>query len=312
MKSAAVRKKTLLLLFCAAGIQTTASSRRAAAQDAVPGVDGCLARTLAAQLRQGCITYDSLIRVIPGFADLTRNGTRACQYTVYLTDPVRYGDVARKILAPIVHPSPNDPECSWTGIRVKPARYPWSRLTSIRDRASEIITKAGYSARSFARIEDARIVIQAHNHRALEKLRTLMRRDPIIRRAVPVFGMRDGPEEVDPPIAPPREAYILVLDSLAARYAGADTVAFDVRALPNGITVKDIVARSIRLSSPNDSRCSKWKVWIHGARKWADGRIEITVLEGDWDRLYDVSCTAAGCKMRHPPMYGGDYMVRVC
>lgn len=317
MKSRVTRKNFLSILLCALGLHIAASSRQAAAQDAVPGVDSCLYKTLAAQLRTGCITYDSLIHAIPGFADLTRNGNSACQYTVYLTDPVRHGDVARKILAPIVHPMPEDDECaSFTGIRVKHARYSWPRLTSIRDRASEIIDKAHFQTdnkgRSFAVIKDARIVIEAHNRRALAKLRTMMNRDPIVRRAVPIFEMLEGPEELDPPITPPREAYLLVLDSLAARYANADTVAFIATRLPNGITVKDIVGRSLRLWSPNDRPCSKWKIWFGQPRKWADGRIEISVSEGDWEKLYSVWCTTAGCKMPDRPMNGGDYMTRVC
>jgi hypothetical protein len=311
IKSDTVRKKFLLILFWVAAIQTAASSSQPMAQ---PGVDPCLAKTLAERLRKGCIDHDSLVLVIPGFADLTRNGTQACQYTVYLIDPVRQGNVARKILAPIVHPTPDNEECRrFTGIRVRPARYSWPRLTSIANRAGEIITKAGYGSRSLAYVEDARIVIKVHNRRALEKLRALISRDAIVRRAVPVFVMMEGPEEIDPPITPPRDAYLLIFDSLAARHANADTVAFVVTTLPNGITVSDIVERSLRLSSPKDPRCSKWKIWFRGARKWADGRIEISVLEGDRDRLYSLWCTAAGCRMPDAPMYGArDYMTRVC
>lgn len=271
---------------------------------------GCRTGVLAEQLRDGCFNNDVLSRVIPGFADLSHFVPPLCAYTVYLTDPASQADNARKVLAPIVY-IPSEPGfCSETGIKVRRSRYSWSKLRSIEERAGEIIDKAGYRARTFANIRDARIVVVAHNRRALERTRILLGRDPITRSNISAYEMNDGPEELDRPVVPPRAASLIVLDSLAAHYAGSDSVAFDASTLPGGTSADDVVARRLRLKSPNDGQCSKkMKILFEETRQWVNGRIQYRVFEVDRAMLYEVTCIAARCRTSHSPLPGaGDYI----
>jgi hypothetical protein len=133
----------------------------------------------------------------------------------------------------------------------------------------------------------------------------LFSRDPITRSSVVVYKLADGPEEIDPPIIPPRAATLIVLDSLAARYAGNGIVAFDVSTLPKGVTAADVVARGLRLKAANDPPCSKKKMGFWEPRAWVDGRIQFHVDEVERDWLYEVWCTTAGCTMRYRSIPGG-------
>jgi len=171
-------------------------------------------------------------------------------------------------------------------------------------RAYEIIDKAGYSLGSDAEVRDARLVITAHNRRALERLRRLLGRDPIIRSSVVVYQLREGPEELDPPIVSPRAASLIILDSLAAHYAGSKIVGFDVSTLPKGISTADVVSRGLRLKSANEPRCYNTLLAFLEPRAWVDGRIQFHVDEPDRDRYYDVWCTKADCRMRYGSLVG--------
>jgi len=284
-------------LIVAMGAATHPSPLKAQ-EDTATAAYGCRTAILAEQLRDHCFNYDVLGRVIPGFADLTQHDQPSCAWTVYLTNPATQADSARKVLSPIVY-KPLDPaDCSETGITVQKARYSWPKLRTMETRASDIIDTAGYWLRSFPRIEDGRLVVTVHNRRALARLRRLFSRDSIARSSVVVFKLADGPEEIDPPIKVPRAATLIVLDSLAAHYAGNDIVAFDVSTLPDGVTASDVVARGLRLKAANDPPCKKRKMGFWKPRAWVDGRIQLHVDEVERDWLYDIWCTPAGCAMR--------------
>jgi hypothetical protein len=302
----ATRFATLVMVAAAAAFQTPRALH--GQTDTITGTVGCRTPLLVEQLRDGCFDYDLLSRVIPGFADLSQQERPLCTWTVYLTNPVAQASRARKILAPLNY-KPSDPaECTQTGIRVRRSRYSWAGLRKFQDRAGEIIDEAGYARQTYALIQDARIVITAHNRRALAKLRTLFRRDPMSGSNILVYGMIGGTEELDRPVTPPRAATLIVLDSLAARYANLNTVAFNDSTLPKGVTARDLLDRGLRLKSPSDARCSKKQIYFLETRQWVDGRIEFTVHEGRSDTIYDVLCTAAGCRTQYPPRPGmGDY-----
>ena len=296
------------LVVAAAGAVFQAPRALHGQTDTITGGVGCRTPLLAEQLRDGCFNYDVLSRVIPGFSDLSQQERPLCTWTVYLTNPLIQATRARKILAPLVH-KPSDPtECSQTGIKVRRSRYSWSQLLTIADSVSQIIEAAGYARRTYANIRDARIVITAHNRGAYAKLRALLRRNPMTDSNLVAYEMAAGAEELDRPVVPPRAATLLVLDSLAARYANLDTVALNDSTLPKGVTARDLLDRGLRLRSASDARCSKKQIFFWETRQWVSGRIEFTVHEGRSDTIYEVLCTAAGCRTLYPPRPGmGDY-----
>lgn len=218
---------------------------------------GCRSFVLAEQLHDHCLIPDRLAKVIPGFADLASDTPPSCAWTVFLTNPARDGARAKRILAPLLPESLKDrQECAPGGIRVRPSRYNMAQLVRVSNRMDSLIDAFGYHRfpvpRTLAFVDSGSVVVTAHNQRALDHLRAAIRNDPAFRPYPIVLRLSEGPQELDPPIHPPRAAALLVLDSLASRFAG-QRIAFDTKKLPPGVTVADLISRHLRPIGPGDT-----------------------------------------------------------
>ena len=151
-------------------------------------------------------------------------------------------------------------------------------------------------------MQDARLTIVAHNQRALETARALVAEGTAFASAEPVFELRPGAQELDPPIQPPRSASLEVLDSLAARYASRPEFVFDTAGLPIGSIENDIEARGFQLRQPEHNACTNRIIRFTEIRQWENGMLNVTVHEGGQDRVYSVQCADQVCRMPFSPM----------
>ena len=119
-------------------------------------------------------------------------------------------------------------------------------------------------------------------------------------------------QQTETAFQPPRSASLLVLDSLAARYASEPVFVVDIATLPPGVTVADLHVRGLRIKQAKDTGCTRRFIEFRETRQQKNGENMFIVYEGVLDRAYRVQCKDGACHMSYPPEQGnGDYAICV-
>jgi hypothetical protein len=239
-----------------------------------------------------------------------------CLIIVYLADTLRAADSARALFRHALgyEGFAGLDECP-EGARVQVRRSEYTRVqrTALLRRLQAVLSDSLLRLKGEVSAGPEQFIIWGQNHPALERARARLAGEAWVPHARLVYQLYDR-EEVDRPAAPPREAYLLVLDSVASasRRSPHDTP-INAESLPGSMADSDLVARGLRASTRAD-RCDSPGSIISflAPLEFVDGSYRFGLVAGMSDRYYEVRCGDGGCAVTRWFAGNGDYIVTGC
>jgi hypothetical protein len=270
--------------------------------------------SLSEQFDMRYFVHDRIVAALPGYVGFEDHAP--CDVIVYLADTLGWADSARALFR---HALPADtvvyPLHGCTGparVRVRQTRYSLAELSAFAERVAPVLREPSLRLRGWVGIKPDSLVVTAHSRPALERARARLARLPGVPRDILAYAV-SVPEEVDGPVAPPREAYLAVIDTIMRsrqKSGGLVLIAFD--SLPQALGDSDLVARGARLRTPADACATNAKVTFLEPRQWVDGMYAFTTVEGSTDFFNGVRCTGSGCVIERRVALDGDGVVTGC
>lgn len=269
---------------------------------------------LSGQLRMHYYDDDRIAAALPGY--VTFEDPSPCLLIVYLADTLSAADSARALFRHALgyEGFASLDECpEGARVQVRRSAYTRAQRAALLRRLQAILGDSLLRLKGGVSAGPELFIIWGQNHSALDRARARLAGEAWVPHARLVFQLYDR-EEVDRPAAPPREAYLLVLDSVAVSSRRSPPgIPIDRRSLPRFIGDDDLPARGLRASTRADSCDSPGSVISFlPSREFVDGLYQLGLHGGMSDTYYEVRCSDRTCAVTRRFAGNGDYIIVGC
>ena len=296
---------TLLLLSCGAPRSVPAPVAEPHPQD-LP---------LSGQLRMHHYDGERIAAALPGY--VTFEDASPCLLIVYLADTASMADSARALFR---HALPYEgyaslEECPGERARVEVRRSEYTRAqrAELLRRLQTVLSDSLIRLKGEVTAGPEKFIVWGQNFPALGRARARLEQEAWVPHDKLVFQLYDR-EEVDRPAAPPRDAYLLVLDSLGVySRRSLGRIPMDSRSLPSIVGDSDLLARGLRPSTRADSCATPGSVISFLAPlEFVDGSYRLGLRQGMSNTYYEVRCSDRVCAVTRRFLGNEDYIVLGC
>ena len=268
---------------------------------------------LAEQFQMHYFIHDSIVAALPGYVGF--DSDFPCSVVVHLLDTLAWADSARALFRHALAADTSAVSREYCSgrpeVRVHAARYSVTALMAFARRIDTVLAEPALRVRGSVRVTPETLIVGAHNRAALERARNRLARETTIPQDMLAYKPWI-PEEVDGPVAPPRAAYLAVLDTIAVAPAEAGRpFVIDLSSLPATVNEGDLHQRGLRQPSPADT-CGTTLVSFNQPRQFVSGAYAFSVSWRAYDYYYEVRCESGGCRVTRAIQLPGDKITTSC